>query len=429
MPCPGKIAPCRGATWRGRPPRRPRPGSTTSSVAGARSRARRSGRRSMVPRARSRSATSSAGSARSTRTSCSLRVRPGASPWFVRQRIEGRAGRCPPLSSTTYWAADTTYSVALIWPRISPPLFLAVWAFTYVAPCSIASRAEDVTVTVFETGDLHGPQSETMTGPEVPALPLWMCAANALPLRCENVSLNVSFLPLSVPVNVPVAPVGTPLGFGTSRAAVSFAESLWTPSFWTAARPPAASAAVSARTASVTSAFFNLSSCIDGLRGLFGGMPGAVFAPQPMLNIRRARGCRTRRCGVDLHRKKEAVMPNRSRALSLLVVLVALAALASTGGAATRKSALVKVSKTPLGRILVDSRGRRLYLFEKAKSRKSVCAGSCAVFWPPLLTTAKPRAGAGVTASLLGTTRRAGGTLQVTYGGHPPYTFKLLGAR
>ena len=127
----------------------------------------------------------------------------------------GRGGARP--SQATYWAADTTYSVALIWPRISPPLFFGVWTFTYVAACSIASRAWEVTVTVFETGDLHGPQSGTMTGPDTPALPLWMCAANALPLRCENVSLNVSFLPFSVPVNVPVAAAGTPFGFGTSR--------------------------------------------------------------------------------------------------------------------------------------------------------------------------------------------------------------------
>src|SRR5437588_657259 len=88
-----------------------------------------------------------------------------------------------------------------------------------------------------------------------------MCAANALPLRCANVSLNDSFLPLSVPVNVPAAAAGTPLGFGTSRPATSFADSLYVPSLRTAARPPAASAAVNARTASVTNAFFNLSSC------------------------------------------------------------------------------------------------------------------------------------------------------------------------
>jgi predicted lipoprotein with Yx(FWY)xxD motif len=118
-------------------------------------------------------------------------------------------------------------------------------------------------------------------------------------------------------------------------------------------------------------------------------------------------------------------MSSRSRALSLVLVVFAVAALATTGGAATRKGALVKVSKTSLGRILVDSRGRTLYLFEGDKSRKSMCSGSCATFWPPLLTTGKPRAGAGVKAKLLGTTKRPGGALQVTYRGHPLYTFKL----
>jgi len=118
-------------------------------------------------------------------------------------------------------------------------------------------------------------------------------------------------------------------------------------------------------------------------------------------------------------------MPSRSRALVVFVVLAALAVVVSTGGAATRKGALVRGSKTPLGRILVDSRGRTLYLFEKDKSRKSMCSGSCATFWPPLLTSGKPRAGAGVKAALLGTIRRAGGARQATYGGHPLYTFKL----
>ncbi len=64
-----------------------------------------------------------------------------------------------------------------------------------------------------------------------------------------------------------------------------------------------------------------------------------------------------------------------------------------------------------------------LYLFAKDKRGRSSCAGQCAGFWPPLITSGKPRAAAGATASLLGTTRRADGRLQATYNHHPLYTF------
>jgi predicted lipoprotein with Yx(FWY)xxD motif len=84
----------------------------------------------------------------------------------------------------------------------------------------------------------------------------------------------------------------------------------------------------------------------------------------------------------------------------------------------------VSTAKTKLGRILVNSSGRSLYLFEKDKSGKSACSGQCAKFWPPLITKGKPRATAGVKASLLGTTKRADGRMQVTYNHHPLYTFK-----
>ena len=112
----------------------------------------------------------------------------------------------------------------------------------------------------------------------------------------------------------------------------------------------------------------------------------------------------------------------------LIAVAAAVAATlipTSLAGQSKSSQAAVRISQSKLGRILVDGRGRTLYLFEKDTARKSMCSGSCATFWPPLLTTGKPRAGAGVKAKLLGTTRRAGGTLQVTYRGHPLYTFKL----
>ena len=91
--------------------------------------------------------------------------------------------------------------------------------------------------------------------------------------------------------------------------------------------------------------------------------------------------------------------------------------------AAQAKGAVVSTAKTSLGRIIVNSNGRTLYLFEKDRGGKSACSGQCATFWPPLITSGKPRVTGGARASLIGTTRRADGRLQVTYNHHPLYTF------
>jgi predicted lipoprotein with Yx(FWY)xxD motif len=69
------------------------------------------------------------------------------------------------------------------------------------------------------------------------------------------------------------------------------------------------------------------------------------------------------------------------------------------------------------------ARGHTLYQFEKDRNGKSACTGMCAQFWPPLIASGKPQASAGAKASLLGTTRRADGRMQVTYKSHPLYTF------
>jgi predicted lipoprotein with Yx(FWY)xxD motif len=91
--------------------------------------------------------------------------------------------------------------------------------------------------------------------------------------------------------------------------------------------------------------------------------------------------------------------------------------------AAQAKRAVVSTAKTSLGTIIVNSNGRTLYLFEKDRNDKSACSGQCAVFWPPLITSGKPGVTDGARASLIGTTRRADGRLQVTYNHHPLYTF------
>src|SRR4051794_24143989 len=51
-----------------------------------------------------------------------------------------------------------------------------------------------------------------------------------------------------------------------------------------------------------------------------------------------------------------------------------------------------------LGRILVDSRGRTVYLFQKDAGTKSACSGECAAAWPPLRATGKPSAGTSLSA-------------------------------
>ena len=113
------------------------------------------------------------------------------------------------------------------------------------------------------------------------------------------------------------------------------------------------------------------------------------------------------------------IIAGLAAASSLAVGLNSASASSHAASAATR----VAVTSSGLGRILVDGRGRTLYLFEKDKHGKSTCTGQCAGFWPPLIASGKPLAAAGAKASLLGTIKRSDGRLQVTYNHHPLYTF------
>jgi len=83
----------------------------------------------------------------------------------------------------------------------------------------------------------------------------------------------------------------------------------------------------------------------------------------------------------------------------------------------------IGIATTPLGKFVVDSRGKTLYLFEADKRGKSACYGACAKAWPPVLVIGKPKAGPGARAALLGVVKRKDGKEQVTYRGHPLYRF------
>jgi len=124
--------------------------------------------------------------------------------------------------------------------------------------------------------------------------------------------------------------------------------------------------------------------------------------------------------------EQEVSMNRWTKLLTAIAASAVLASIATTlalaGGAKTH-GARVDIAKSPLGRILVDSKGITLYDFPPDKGATSVCYGACAALWPPLITSARPVAGPGVHASLLGTTRRKDGKLEVTYNGHPLYYF------
>lgn len=81
----------------------------------------------------------------------------------------------------------------------------------------------------------------------------------------------------------------------------------------------------------------------------------------------------------------------------------------------------VTTSDAELGTVLVDGDGMTLYLFDNDTPGTSNCSGDCAANWPPL--TGDVTAGEGVDESLLGTTERDDGTLQVTYADQPLYYF------
>jgi predicted lipoprotein with Yx(FWY)xxD motif len=144
-------------------------------------------------------------------------------------------------------------------------------------------------------------------------------------------------------------------------------------------------------------------------------------------------------CGVPAGRMLAPMTLNRSISSLAAAAAIPLAALAVAGcggggGDATAapappktaggEPATVGVASTGLGKVLVDSNGRTIYLFKKDSGTKSACSGACATEWPPVRASGKPTVGGGATPSLVSTTKRSDGKPQVTYNGHPLYLFE-----
>ena len=93
--------------------------------------------------------------------------------------------------------------------------------------------------------------------------------------------------------------------------------------------------------------------------------------------------------------------------------------------AARGRPAKLELRRTNVGTILVNGQGFTLYAFTRDSRNHDACAqmSGCLGAWPALTSSAKPVAGKGVRAGLIGTITLRGGAKQVTYAGHPLYTY------
>ena len=109
-------------------------------------------------------------------------------------------------------------------------------------------------------------------------------------------------------------------------------------------------------------------------------------------------------------------------ALAILGGSVAAATSTPAGGPASAPGTPAVLKMATIGgvSVLTNAKGFTLYWFAPDTSARSVCYGTCAAYWPPV--TGTPVAGPGVTGRT-GTISRTGGGTQVTYDGHPLYTY------
>jgi predicted lipoprotein with Yx(FWY)xxD motif len=113
------------------------------------------------------------------------------------------------------------------------------------------------------------------------------------------------------------------------------------------------------------------------------------------------------------------------RLLAILALGPLVVALAACGSSSSSGSSQVLhvASKTKVGPVLVDAKGRTLYRYTPDHGGKSTCTGGCAAAWPPATVSGSAApAATGVKGSVT-TTTRADGAKQLTFDGMPLYRF------
>ena len=111
-------------------------------------------------------------------------------------------------------------------------------------------------------------------------------------------------------------------------------------------------------------------------------------------------------------------------ALVLLGVAVAgassAAPAATSTGTGTSTATGLKTTTIDGATVLTNAKGFTLYSFAPDTPTVSKCYGSCAAYWPPVTGTAPASPGLPGTVA---TISRTGGARQLTYNGHPLYTY------
>jgi predicted lipoprotein with Yx(FWY)xxD motif len=120
----------------------------------------------------------------------------------------------------------------------------------------------------------------------------------------------------------------------------------------------------------------------------------------------------------------QAGIPGAGPALAGLsvvaLVVMGVSVAAADGPPAASASGTLKTANMDGVTVLTDASGFTLYWFAPDTATRSTCYGTCAGYWPPV--TGTPLAGPGISGKL-GTIKRSDGTTQVTYDGHPLYTY------
>jgi predicted lipoprotein with Yx(FWY)xxD motif len=116
-----------------------------------------------------------------------------------------------------------------------------------------------------------------------------------------------------------------------------------------------------------------------------------------------------------------AAMTAAGLAVAALVLFgLVVAGASSPAPAATATGTALKTTTIGGTTVLTNAKGFTLYSFAPDTPTASKCYGSCAVYWPPVTGTAAASPGL---PGRIGTIKRTDGSEQLTYNGHPLYTY------